>query len=67
MKFNWSRRQQREAELDAEIRSHLDEAVRDRIERGESEPIRIFWIGAPRRSRFREWRLFRISAAGKRS
>ncbi|MGH9833968.1 MAG: permease prefix domain 1-containing protein [Blastocatellia bacterium] len=36
MKFNWFRRQQRDAELNAEIRSHLDEAVRDRIERGES-------------------------------
>ncbi|NOT59586.1 MAG: FtsX-like permease family protein, partial [Acidobacteria bacterium] len=34
MKF--FRRQQREAELDAEIRNHLDEAIRDRIERGES-------------------------------
>jgi hypothetical protein len=33
MKF-WRRR--REEDLDAEIRSHLDEAVRDRIERGES-------------------------------
>jgi hypothetical protein len=29
-------RRQREAELDAEIRSHLDSAIRDRIERGES-------------------------------
>ncbi|MGH9840045.1 MAG: ADOP family duplicated permease [Blastocatellia bacterium] len=36
MKFPWFRRQQCEAELDAEIRSHLDEAIRDRIERGES-------------------------------
>jgi len=36
MKFNWFRRQQREAELDAEIRSHLDEAIRDRIARGET-------------------------------
>src|SRR5262245_57804226 len=39
MKFNWFQklwRQQREDELDAEIRSHLDEAIRDRIERGES-------------------------------
>jgi predicted permease len=36
MKFNWFRRRQRDAELDAEIRSHLDEAIRDRIERGES-------------------------------
>jgi putative ABC transport system permease protein len=36
MKFNWFRRREREAELDAEIRSHLDEAIRDRIERGEA-------------------------------
>jgi hypothetical protein len=36
MKFNWFRRRQREADLDAEIRSHLDEAIRDRIARGES-------------------------------
>src|SRR4029434_1167601 len=36
MKFNWSRRQQREAELDAEIRSQLDKAIRERIERGET-------------------------------
>jgi hypothetical protein len=34
MKF--LRRQQREAEFDAEIRGHLDEAIRDRIVRGES-------------------------------
>ncbi|MBX3280233.1 MAG: ABC transporter permease [Acidobacteria bacterium] len=34
MKF--LRRQQREEELEAEIRNHLDEAIRDRIERGES-------------------------------
>ena len=33
MKF-W--RQRRDAELDAEIRSHLDEAIRDRIARGET-------------------------------
>jgi len=33
MKF-W--RQRREEDLDAEIRNHLDEAIRDRIERGES-------------------------------
>jgi hypothetical protein len=33
MKFNWFRRNQREAELDAEIRGYLDEAIRDRIER----------------------------------
>jgi hypothetical protein len=36
MKFHWFRRQQREEELDAEIRSHLDEAIRDRIARGEA-------------------------------
>jgi putative ABC transport system permease protein len=36
MKFNWFRRKQREAELDTEIRSHLDEAIRDRIARGEA-------------------------------
>jgi hypothetical protein len=36
MKFNWFRRQQREEELDAEIRSHLDEAIRDRLARGEA-------------------------------
>src|SRR5262245_6634545 len=39
MKFNWLQklwRQQREEELDAEIRSHLEEAIRDRIERGEA-------------------------------
>jgi putative ABC transport system permease protein len=36
MKFHWFRRQQREAELDAEIGSHLDEAIHDRIERGET-------------------------------
>lgn len=34
MKFSWFRRE-READLDAEIRSHLDEAIRDRIARGE--------------------------------
>ncbi|MGH9839926.1 MAG: ABC transporter permease [Blastocatellia bacterium] len=36
MKFNWLRRQQREDELDAEIRSHLDLAIHDRMERGET-------------------------------
>ena len=36
MKFNWFRRQQREADLDAEIRNHLDLAIRDRLERGET-------------------------------
>jgi hypothetical protein len=35
MNFNWFRRQ-REEELDAEIRNHLDEAIRDRIARGEA-------------------------------
>jgi hypothetical protein len=35
MNLNWFRRQ-REEELDAEIRSHLDEAIRDRIARGEA-------------------------------
>jgi hypothetical protein len=34
MKFNWFRR--KDAELDAEIRNHLDEAIRDRLARGES-------------------------------
>src|SRR5262245_1689109 len=36
MKLHWFRHQRREAELDAEIRSHLDEAIRDRIARGEA-------------------------------
>jgi MacB-like periplasmic core domain len=36
MKFPWFRRQQREAELNAEIQHHLDEAIRDCIARGES-------------------------------
>lgn len=39
MKSNWFHklwRQQREEELDAEIRNHLDDAVRQRITRGES-------------------------------
>ncbi|HEX9004671.1 MAG TPA: permease prefix domain 1-containing protein [Blastocatellia bacterium] len=37
MKFNWFRRQQRkDEELDAEIQNHLDEAIRDRIARGET-------------------------------
>ncbi|HEY9434647.1 MAG TPA: permease prefix domain 1-containing protein, partial [Blastocatellia bacterium] len=39
MKSNWFHklwRQQREEELDAEIRNHLDDAVRERITRGES-------------------------------
>ncbi|MGH9838201.1 MAG: ADOP family duplicated permease, partial [Blastocatellia bacterium] len=35
MKFPWQR-QQRDKELDVEIRSHLDEAIRDRIARGET-------------------------------
>jgi hypothetical protein len=29
-------RQRKDEELDTEIRSHLDEAIRDRIERGEA-------------------------------
>jgi hypothetical protein len=36
MKFPWFRRRQREEELDAEIRNHLNEAIRDRIARGEA-------------------------------
>ena len=32
--FSW--RQRKDEELDAELRSHLDEAIRDRIARGES-------------------------------
>ena len=36
MKFPWFRRQQRDEELDAEIQQHLDEAIRDRMERGET-------------------------------
>ncbi|MGH9839940.1 MAG: ADOP family duplicated permease [Blastocatellia bacterium] len=35
MKFSWLRKQ-RDEDLDAEIRSHLDEAIRDRIARGET-------------------------------
>ncbi|MGH9839938.1 MAG: permease prefix domain 1-containing protein, partial [Blastocatellia bacterium] len=35
MKFPWFRKQ-RDEELDAEIRGHLDEAIRDRIARGEA-------------------------------
>jgi putative ABC transport system permease protein len=35
MNFNWFRRQ-REEEFDAEIRNHLDAAIRDRIARGEA-------------------------------
>jgi hypothetical protein len=34
MNFNWFRR--KDEELDAEIRSHLDEAIRDRLARGDS-------------------------------
>lgn len=37
MKMSWFRQRRREADLDAEIRSHLDEAIRDRIARGETE------------------------------
>jgi predicted permease len=36
MKYPWFQHSRREAELEVEIRSHLDEAIRDRIERGES-------------------------------
>jgi macrolide transport system ATP-binding/permease protein len=36
VKFPWFQGPQREAELDAEIRSHLNEAIRERIERGET-------------------------------
>jgi hypothetical protein len=37
MKSHWFRRQQRKnAELDAEIRTHLDESIRGRIARGET-------------------------------
>jgi predicted permease len=36
MNFDWFRRKQRESELDTEIRSHLDDAIRERIERGET-------------------------------
>ncbi len=37
MQFPWFHsRRQHEEELDAEIRIHLDEAIRDRIERGET-------------------------------
>src|SRR5262245_25567934 len=36
MKLNWLRQNRREAELDEEIRGHLDQAIRDRIERGET-------------------------------
>ena len=32
--FRWI--QDKEADLDAEIRSHLDEAIRDRLARGEA-------------------------------
>ena len=36
MKLPWLRRQQLDEELDAEIQNHLDLAIRDRIERGET-------------------------------
>ena len=36
MTFPWFRRRRRDEDLDAEIRHHLDEAIRDRIARGES-------------------------------
>ena len=32
----WRSRRDKDAELDAEIRSHIDQAIRDRVERGES-------------------------------
>lgn len=32
----WSRRRDQEEELDAELRSHLEMAVQDRVERGET-------------------------------
>ena len=32
----WQRRKEKDLELDAEIRAHIDQAVRDRIDRGES-------------------------------
>jgi len=35
MKMSWFRQRRREADLAAEIRHHLDEAIRDRIARGE--------------------------------
>ena len=34
--MKWCRRRDKDAELDAEIRSHIDQAIRDRVERGES-------------------------------
>jgi putative ABC transport system permease protein len=36
MMFTWFRRQQREDELEAEIRNHVEMSIRDRIARGES-------------------------------
>ena len=36
MNFHRFRRHQRETELDAEIRSHLDQAICKHVERGES-------------------------------
>ena len=35
MKF-WRRRKHKDAELDEEIRGHIEEAIRERVERGES-------------------------------
>jgi putative ABC transport system permease protein len=35
MRF-WGRRRNKDAEIDAEIRSHIDEAIRERVEKGES-------------------------------
>lgn len=36
MQFPWQRRKQREAELEEELQSHLQMAIRERMERGES-------------------------------
>ena len=32
----WRSRRDKDAELDAEIRTHIDQAIRDRVDRGES-------------------------------
>jgi hypothetical protein len=36
MRFPWTRHAQRDDDLDAEIRNHLEMSIRDRIDRGES-------------------------------
>ena len=36
MKFPWFRRRQHEADFDAETRSNFDEAIRERLARGEA-------------------------------